>query len=229
AALARDLLVKGLPKIAIEGQATGRPTLLPLPGELGSGNPTQAGIARIARLGASLDRVRVDDADPPIDPSHQSAELEVRLFFLYLAGDYAGASAALDALDAQITAPELRLAALSVKAQILWAQGEKSRAQSVIEYVQAAQGTETRRIEETPFGMVMTKELSPNQAWVRHLAQQAALPEPPKAQNEVPPAPELPEQPFHIPLIPAEPQPLEGRAGEPPPGPLFRRFDGLER
>ncbi len=49
-------------------------------------------------------------------------------------------------------------------------------AQSVIDYVQAAQGTETRRIEETPFGMVITRELTPNQAWARHLAQRLRCP-----------------------------------------------------
>ncbi len=229
ATLARDLLATGLPKVAVDGQVAGRPTLLPLPGELASGSPIQSRVARIGRLGASLDRFGVDAADPPIDPSRQSADLETRLFFHYLAGDYSGAAAALDALDPQITAPDLRLAALSVKAQILWAQGERSRAQSVIDYVQAAQGTETRRIEETPFGMVITKELTPNQAWARHLAQQAALPESLKPQNEAPQSSELPDQPFHTPLIPAEPQPLEGRIGEPPFGPVFRRFDGLER
>ncbi len=77
--------------------------------------------------------------------------------------------------------------------------------------------------------MVITKELTPNQAWARHLAQQAALPESLKPQNEAPQSSELPDQPFHTPLIPAEPQPLEGRIGEPPFGPVFRRFDGLER
>jgi hypothetical protein len=229
ATVARDLLATGLPKVAVDGQVAERPTLLPLPGELASGSPIQARVARIARLGASLDRLGVDEGDPLIDPSSQSPDLEKRLFFLYLAGDYAGAATALDALDAQITAPELRLAALSVKAQILWAQGERSRAQAVIDYVRSAQGTETRRIEETPFGLVITKELTPNQAWARHLAQQAALSEPPKSQNEAPQPPDLPDQPFHIPLIPAEPQPLEGRIGEPPIGPVFRRFDGLDR
>ncbi len=229
ATAARDLLATGLPKVAVDGQVAERPTLLPLPGELATGSPIQARVTRIARLAASLDRIGVDDTDPPIGPSRQSAGLETRLFFLYLAGDYAGATRALDALDAQLTAPDVRLASLSVKAQILWAQGERSRAQSVIEYVQAAQGTETRRIEETPFGMVISKELTPNQAWARYLTQQVALPESSKAQNEAPQPPELPDQPFQIPLIPAEPQPLDGRLGEPPIGPVFRRFDGVER
>ncbi len=229
ATAARDLLVTSLPKVAVDGEIAARPTLLPLPGELASGNQIQARVARIARLGTSLDRFTVESRDPPVDPPSKTAELETRLFFLYLAGDYAAAAAALDTLDAQLATPELRLAALSVKAQILWALGEKPRARSIIDYVQAAQGAETRRIEETPFGLVVTKELTPSQAWARHLGQQAAIPDPEKTQTDAPQSAELPDQPFHIPLVPAEPQPIEGRGGDAPPGPVFRRFEGLER
>jgi hypothetical protein len=229
ATVARDLLATGLPKVAVDGQSAGRPTLLPLPGELASGSQIQARVARIGRLGATLDHSGVDDAEPPMDHALKTAEVETRLFFLYLAGDYTGAATALESLDPLLTAPEVRLAALSLKAQILWAQGERARARSVIDYIQTAQNTETRRIEETPFGWVITKELTPSQAWTRHLAQQAALLERPTAQNDASQPAELPDQPFQIPLIPAEPQPLEGRAGDAPLGPMFRRFDGLER
>jgi Tol biopolymer transport system component len=228
-AIARDLLVTGLPKVAVDGQAAGRPTLLPLPGELAPGSPIHARVSRIARLGATLDRYGADDVEPTADSSSRPAELETRLFFRYLAGDYPGAATVLDALDSEITTPEQRLATLSVKAQILWGQGERSRARSIIEYIQTAQGAETRRIEETPFGVVVTKELSPGQAWARHLAQQAALPESPKSPNEAAQTAEIPEQPFHLPLVPGEPQPIEGHAGEAPLGPLFRRFDGFDR
>jgi len=229
ASVARELLAGDLPKIAVNGQVAERPTLLPLPGELPSDNPIRARVARIARLGASLDHFGVDDADPMIDPTSTATDIELRLFFLYLAGDYTGAGKALDALDNQLTVPDLRLALLSVRAQILWAQGQPARAQDVIDYLQAAQGTAARRIEETPFGPVITQELTPSQAWTRHLAQKAAAPDATKSQNEAAQPPELPEQPFHFPLIPPEPQPLEGRAADAPLGPVFRRFDGLER
>jgi hypothetical protein len=229
ATAARDLLAAALPKITVDGQIAERPTPLPLPAELPSDSPIRARVARIARLGASLDRFDVGGPDSALDPSKNSAELEIRLFFRYLAGDYDGAAAALDALDGQLTTPDLRLAALSVKAQILWGKGQRSAAQAAIDFLQSVQGAETGRIEETPFGVVMTKELTPGQAWTRHLAERAAAPEPAKPQNEAAQSPEIPDQPFHFPLIPAEPKPLDGRGADAPFGPFFRRFDGLER
>ena len=227
--IARDLLATALPKVAVDGQVATRPTLLPLPGELVPGSQIHARLGRIGRLGASLGRLDAGGREPTIDHAGKMADLETRLLFLYLAGDYAAAGSVLDSLDPLYTAPEVRMAALCVKAQILWAQGERSRARGVIDYIQAAQDAETRRVEETPFGMEITKELTPNQAWARHLAHQSALPERPAPQNDAPQSPELPEQPFHIPLEPAEPHPLEGRGIEVPFGPVFRRFDGLDR
>jgi hypothetical protein len=202
---------------------------LPIPGELLAENPITARVSRIARLGASLESRGGDEVEPPTDPSSKAADLETRLFFQYLAGDYAGAAAALDALDGHITAPEHRLATLSVKAQIFVAQGQRLRAQSVIDYVQSVQGAETRRVEETPFGLVMTKELTSSQAWARHLAQRACAPEPAKSGDDALHPGETPDQPLHDSIIPAPPQPIEGRGGDVPLQPIFRRFDGLDR
>jgi dipeptidyl aminopeptidase/acylaminoacyl peptidase len=227
--IARGLLAAGLPKLAVDGQVAKRPTLLPIPGELSPDNPIQARVNRIARFGAILDAFGGDDVDRPTDPSGKSADLETRLFFLYLAGDYVSAATALDALEGRLAEPEHRLAALSIKAQILWAQGERSRAQAVIDFLQGVQGAETRRIEETPFGPVVTKEVNCEQAWARHLAKQAATHEPPKPPDNTALQAEPSEQPLHDSIVPAPPQPIEGRGGDVPLPPIFRRLDGVDR
>jgi Tol biopolymer transport system component len=228
-AVARGLLATGLPKLAVDGQFVERPTLLPIPGELSLENPISARVGRVARLGATLDARDDDDADPSADSASKTAELETRLFFRYLAGDCSGALATLDTLESRIMTPTHRLAALSVKAQILWALGERTRAQSIIDYLQAALGTESKRVEETPLGLVITKELTPTQAWARHLAKEAAKPEAPKHPDEPAQHAELPDEPFHNGLIPAPPQAIERREGDAPAVPGFRRFDGLDR
>jgi hypothetical protein len=228
--LARGLLATALPKVAVAGQIAARPTLLPLPGELATDNPFFARITRIARLGASLERFKADDDASADAAATSTGDLESRLFFLYLAGDYPGASTTLDALDERITDPAQRLTALSIKAQILWAQGERSRASSMIDYLQAAHGTETRTVEETPFGLVVTKEVTSDQAWAQHLAQQAAKPEPAKSPDETSSQADLRDQlRLHEPIVPVPPDPFEGRGGDIPLPPGFRRFDDVDR
>jgi hypothetical protein len=227
--IARDLLSSGLPKVVVDGQPARRPTLLPLPGELASIQQVHARVTRVARLGASLDHLAEPGASSGRDTSSATADLETRLFFSYLAGDYPGAGRTLDALDERVTEPQDRLAALTIKSQILWAQGERTSALSVIDYIQAIQGAEARRVEDTPFGPVMTKEVTPDQAWTNHLAKQAASSDPAKNPADPVQAAEIPEQPFHDTIIPAAPQPFEGRGGDLPLPPGFRRFDGFER
>ena len=106
--------------------------------------------------------------------SLDTPELQARLFFDFLRGQFHDAAMDLDALDGHVESPADRLAFLSLRAQILWSEGQRDRARSIIDYLLRAEGTSTERIEDTPFGLVVTKEVSPAQAWTRYLSLQAA-------------------------------------------------------
>jgi hypothetical protein len=197
------LLREGLPPVVVDGRGAQRPTLLPLPGEVGPMANMSARLHRIGSFGASLCTDRAGRDAPALDSSalppsvkvrraHSALEpiapeappaatdAEARLFFNYLRGDFRAAAADLEALDPHISADEARLALLSLRAQIRWSQGDHAEATAMIAYLRSCEGTATERIEETPAGPVVTTELSPRQAWARHLAEkveQAAAPD----------------------------------------------------
>jgi len=231
AGTARRLLLTALPPAVTDGQAAGRPTLLPLPAEIAALDNVNFRLSRIARLGSSL------CSRPAVGPGGEgprtadSSEIEARLFFNYLLGDFPAAAADLESLDSHVSDLDHRLSLLSVRAQILWSKGQQDEARDVIRYLVSTAGAHTRRIEETPLGLVVTTELSPGQAWARYLSMRAAAKPAMQAQPGHDPAaefadPHLPD-PFDaprfpgiergeagFPLAPADPG-QAGRAGQP--------------
>jgi hypothetical protein len=184
AGTARRLLAAGLPPAEIDGQIAARPTLLPLPGELAALDKLPFRLRQIAKLASSI--CSRQPAGPGGADGHETdcAEIEARLFFGYLRGDFHAAAVELEALDAHVSELEDRLSLLSLRAQILWSSGKEAEARSVVEYLVSTIGAETRRIEETPVGVVLTREVSPAQAWARYLAMRAAMPPGPKGQTD---------------------------------------------
>jgi hypothetical protein len=164
-----------------------------------------------------LERFGNEPADVQTESKDKAGSLEARFFFLYLSGDFAASLKAFEGIEARVDQPERRLAALGLKAQILWSMGEQSRAQGMIDYLVAALGPQTKRVDETPQGPVVTKELTPKQAWARYLAQRAAAPvRPASPQAESLPLEESPDHPFRNPFVPPDPMPIEGRGNAAP-------------
>ena len=141
-----------------------------------------ARLRRIARLGAALCSRPAAGTDADGPPGADSSEIEARLFFNYLTGDFQAAAADLEALGPHISALDHRLSLLSVRAQILWSKGQQAEARDVIRYLLSTAGAHTERIEETPLGPVVTTEVSPDQAWARYLSMRAANPPPAQTQ-----------------------------------------------
>jgi len=184
---AARLLLAALPPAAVDGRAAQRTTILPLPGEITALDVVNARLIRIATLGSSLCSPPADGPGAAGPRVTDSSEIEARLFFNYLRGDFRAAAADLESLDPYVSNLDHRLSLLSVRAQILWSEGQKTEARDVIDYVLSTAGAHTQRIEETPLGLVITTDVSPGQAWARYLSMRAAL------------APEARTQPGHDP------------------------------
>ncbi len=205
--VATRLLSGGLPPASFDGQAASRPSLLPLPGELAALGMTIPRLDRIAKYGSPLCPARSQRTEFDEQPSLVASDLQARLFFNVLQGQFRDAASDLDALERHVELPENRLAVLSLRAQILWSQGERDRARSIIEYLLASEGTSTERVEETPLGLVATKEVSPAQAWARYLSAQAAA-EPmglahPSHERSTKDLDVMPKDPFGMPELPS--------------------------
>ena len=171
---ARALLYASLPPAMADGQVASRPTLLPLVGELPPQEPANGRLQRLARFGWPLcvpPIHRFDVVDPlPAD----SSEAEARLFFNCLRGEFGIAAVDLEALLALSESPHDRLSLLALRAQILWARGERPEALAVIAYLLASGDSNRQLVEETPFGLVFSPYVSPTQAWARYLSARAA-------------------------------------------------------
>jgi Tol biopolymer transport system component len=169
-----SLLSASLPPAMSDGQMASRPTLLPLPGELAPQEPAVIRVHRLARFGWALCGLqihRLDGGDPlPAD----SSEVEARLFFNYLRGEFLAAAADLEALEVLVESPHDRLGLLALRAQILWARGERPEALAVIAYLLSSGESNRQLVEETPFGLVFSPSVSPTQAWARYLSARAA-------------------------------------------------------
>ena len=141
--------------------------------------------ARLGRFGSSVCTTRREsetaatraETDPELD-----LELEDRLFFDYLRGDYTAAAADLEALEARLTTREHRLALLSLRAQVLWARGETDQAREVAGYLADAVGGPVHRVEETPLGRSLVPVSDPSRSWARYLVTRAAQPHTPTAE-----------------------------------------------
>jgi Tol biopolymer transport system component len=187
---ASTLLRAALPPAVADGHAAQRPTLLPLPGELPLQESAIVRLSRLGRFGAMLASDRGDRPAAGNPPGAGSGEIEARLFFDYLEGDYHAAAADLAELEPLVSSPQERLSILSLRAQILWARGDKAEAQAIIDYLQTCVEPERRLVEETPLGLVFAPYVTPQQAWARYMSARAAetkqlhIPPPPEPQPE---------------------------------------------
>jgi hypothetical protein len=200
--IGRRLLLAGLPAAMVDGRSAQRPTLLPLPGELAAGDNVNGRLQRIARFGSSVCSHPATEPGGPGPRASDSGEIEASLFFNYLLGRYPAAATDLDALDGHVSALDHRLSLLSVRAQILWSNGHRDEALHVIDYLVSSAGAHTERVEATPLGPVVTRELSPGQAWARYLSTRAAAKPAAQPQPGLDPAAEF--------LAPRPPDPFGG-------------------
>ena len=176
---ARSLLAIAMPPVVVDGKPVGRPTVLPLPDELPAAPLVRGRFARLGRFGSSVctPRPQPGTAAPRVESEPElDLELEDRLFFDYLKGDYAAAWADLEALEARLTTRDRRLALLSLRSQILWAQGETDRAREIAHYLVEAVGGQVHRVEETPLGRSLAPASESGATWARYLAARAGQP-----------------------------------------------------
>jgi Tol biopolymer transport system component len=192
----RGLLISGLPQVTADGHLGDRPTLLPLPGELAATEGLKLRLGRIAKLASALSERPSADRDGPDKPMSDSLAIESRLFFAYLRDDFPSAASDVDALDPLIVAPDDRLSLLSLRAQILWSQGQHGRAKAIVDYLAAVGGAYTKRVEETPSGFTETVEGTPRQVWNRYLSARAAQGAAVQSHSR----PEMPNEMLDIPL-----------------------------
>jgi len=174
AGTASGLLRASLPPAMADGQVAQRPSLLPLPGELSPHELAIGRLNRLARFGSVLCSRASDQPHPQTQSQAGSAEIEASLFFDYLSGDYRGAAGNLEKLEPYISSPQDRLSLLSLRAQILWASGERSNAQAVIGYLLSSGEPDRRLVEETPLGLAFSPYISPRRAWANYLWTRAA-------------------------------------------------------
>jgi Tol biopolymer transport system component len=170
----RDLLISGLPRVTADGQPGGRPTLLPLPGELPATETINLRLIKIAKKALPLCDQGAGQREDRDKGGADRLRTESHLFFAYLLGEFGSAISDLDALDSRITSPDDRLSLLSLRAQILWFRGEHAEARSIIDYLIDVGGRYTRRAEDTPSGLTLTVDASPRQVWTRYLSARAA-------------------------------------------------------
>lgn len=188
---ARSLLDIAMTPIVADGRPIRRPTALPLPDDIPPAPPIRSRFTRLGRYGSSLctTRRRSEAAPTGAEPQAESElDLEDRLFFDYLEGEYAAATADLEALEARTEGRGRRLALLSLRAQILWAQGDTERAGQVAAYLVDAVGGPVYRVEETPMGRSLVEEPGPERAWARYLSARASQPYNPAAAASEPDA-----------------------------------------
>jgi hypothetical protein len=166
---ARSLLAGELPSPTIDGIEAERLTMLPLPGELATATAqsVRVRLARLGRIGAAVFR---DGVGGEGREQQFGKDPETELLFDYLRGDYAAAENAIDRLDTDGFTAKERLAVLSVRAQVLWAQGNASGARAVVDFLREQVGTRSVILEETPLGATVREQPSPTQAWVNYLA-----------------------------------------------------------
>jgi hypothetical protein len=170
---ARVLLRGALPQPMMDGQRVERATLLPIPGEIAEHSPFINRLRRIGRVGGALleqplgEQNTLAGYDATVDDSQD----EFRLLFDYLREDYAAAEADLEVLESRATSADVRHCILSLRAQILQAQGQSHRARPIADYLVRVQGAPSRRVEETPVGPVFSQINDPASLWPRYLSQ----------------------------------------------------------
>jgi hypothetical protein len=193
---ARSLLAIAMPPVALDGKPIARPAWLPMPDEIPATPAIRSRFARLGRYGASVCATRpgteANATRPRTDPDAEAEaelDLEDRLLFDYLRGDYAAATADLEDLEARGGDRRRRLALLGLRAQILWAQGETDRARDVAAYLLEAAGGPVYRVDETPIGRSLVPEPESARDWARYLAMRAAQPQAPTSPDHPEPNP----------------------------------------
>ena len=172
-ATARDLIATALPPPVLNGRPIPRQGILPLPGEIPDQNPILSRLRHLGKIGRGfLDQPPgVAGTSVGDEPGLESLD-EFRLFFDYLQGDYAAALVDLDLLESRSESRDGRL--LSLRAQILQAQGESRRAQATSRITSSSPVAMSQRIEDTPAGPVLSPVEDPITLWYRYMAQQLA-------------------------------------------------------
>ncbi len=165
-------LLQTVPQPSFDGQPVERVSLLPAPGEIPEQNPSVIRLHQIGKVARTLlDEPPADQSSAGSDDSVGKAQDECRLFFDYLRGNYKDAEADLDVLASRAATPDLRFRLLALRAQVLHARDMTHQARAVIDYLLKVQGVQTRRVEETPAGMVLTEVADPGRLWTRYLSQ----------------------------------------------------------
>jgi hypothetical protein len=214
--------------VITDGQVAQRPTLLPVPGELPQAEPAIARLSRLARFGGLVCSPRPDRPESGEQPGAGSCDAQARLFFDYLRGEYGAAAADLEHLAPFLSSAQERLSLLSLRAQILWARGERAEALAVIDYLVSSGEPNRRSVEETPLGLVFSPYITPNQAWARYLSAQAADGlKPTKSQPATEP-PDIVDPRLLNPLLVPDAPVIERGAGRVPFAPIERGRKGLE-
>jgi hypothetical protein len=158
------LLKASLAPVIVDKQTFERPTYLPLPSELAALGDVGSRLVRIAEMAQTVLPAR----DEPGGLS--ASDTDARLLFNYVRGNLRAASEDLDVLDRETTEFGQRLSLLYLRAVLQWAQGKHDEARKTIGYVVSNIGTATERLEETPLGLVVTRVVSPEQAWAAFLS-----------------------------------------------------------
>jgi hypothetical protein len=148
--------------VLTDGHEADRPSILPAPGELEVGDPSQLRLKRLASLGLGL----LGPVSPETD--------ETRLAFAYLADDPAEAIRVLDRLRQTVDDParlrDLRL----LEAQIALQQKHFDQAETLLEDLRR-RSPSRYELDELPEGrFLMQKQPDPTAQWVRFLREKAA-------------------------------------------------------
>ena len=163
-ASARQILLASLPAAVVDGRAIERPLLLPLAGELMPNELAAIRLNRIGRFAAEILATTNDQGTGAERNESRAFDIEARLLFAYLRGDFATAGSELDLIEPLLTAPRERLSLLAARAQILAARGEQSTARAIIDYLLTCGDPGRQLVEETPLGLVFTPVVSDQQA-----------------------------------------------------------------
>ena len=165
---AQSILSLHLPRPTVKGRPVGRPTVLPVPGELTSGQELTLRLRRIGRFGRPLcERSSGTAVDPRLDEFFA----EARLFFDVLREDFPAALVSLETMESLTTGSDRLERLLTLRAQIYLGLGDTERAGDTIAYLRALDSRVPTRIEDTVAGVVLTREPPDSTGWPRYLAQ----------------------------------------------------------
>jgi hypothetical protein len=196
------LLRASMPPATVAGKPVGRPTMLPIPGEIPKGQEIGVRLRRLGRIGRPLCQ-RPNDL-PPAEPATAAQLREARLIFSYFLEDFPAALAALEEVEAKTVKSDERMRLLSLRSQILLGLGERDRARDIVDYLREADAHRPRRIEWTPSGYVLSDTSSGSTGWAEYLGSRGLAASQAGSSNDEP----TDEEPrFRLRSVPAPPAP----------------------